>query len=324
MSTSRRQFALSVAALLTPCLSRAALPPTAQIIASFPPGGTVDFIARQLAEHLRGHLASTVVVDNKAGAGGRLAVAAIKQLPADGLNLMVNASGIVSLLPHTYKKLTYSPFEDIVPVSLTNRFEFGFAVGPAVPATVKTMVDYFAWVKANPGMDSFASPAAGSGPHFVGQLAGRAGGVELRAIQYRGTQPGLLDVLGGQIPAISTTLPDVVPTARTGKIRVLGTTGSARSRFLPEAPTFQEQGLKDLVYDAWYAVFVHGKTPVDVQQHISGLVRTALAAPALVRAFEAVALIPGGSTPAEVQRLARVDNERWGAVVKKLNFNPEE
>lgn len=324
MSISRRQFALSAAPLLAPSLGRAALPPTAQIIASFPAGGTVDFISRQLAEQLRGHLADTVIVDNKAGAGGRLAVAAIKQLPADGLNLMVNASGVVAMLPHTYKKLAYSPFEDIVPVSLTNRFEFGFAVGPAAPAKVKTMADYFAWVKAHPGMDSFASPAAGSPPHFVGQLAGRSGGVELRAIQYRGTQPGLLEVLGGQVPAISTTLPDLVPNARTGKIRVLGTTGSTRSRFLPEAPTFQEQGLKDLVYEDWYAVFVHGKTPVDVQRHISGLVRSALAAPALARAFEAVALTPGGCTPAEVQRLARVDNERWGVVVKQLNFNPEE
>ena len=141
-------------------------PEVAKIFVPFAAGGTLDQIARILSEQLRGDVADTLVVENKSGAAGRIAIDALRAAPACGTTLMIHAGGLQSLYPHTFKQLAYDPFVDVVPVSLTNRLEFGFAVGVGVSAEVRTLTDYIAWVKAEPKRSSFATPGSGTPLHF--------------------------------------------------------------------------------------------------------------------------------------------------------------
>src|SRR5476649_908599 len=144
---------------------------------------------------------------------------------------------MLAIYPHIYKKLSYDVFKDVTAVTLACDFEFGFAVGPAVPANIKNVADYLAWCKANPGQANFGSPAAGSVPHFIGVLLGQSAGVEMKHVPYRGSQPAMQDLLGGQLQAVSSPIGDAMPHIGGGKARLLGVSGAKRSRFVPDVPT---------------------------------------------------------------------------------------
>ncbi|MEN9329897.1 MAG: hypothetical protein RLZZ484_1085, partial [Pseudomonadota bacterium] len=174
-----------------------------KIITGFPPGGTSDSICRRVAEKMAPGYAKAAFVENKTGAGGQIAIQFVKTAPADGSVLLQTPMSMLGIYPHIYKKLNYDPLNDVMPVSLGCTFDFGFAVGPLVPATVKTVPEFLAWCKANPSLANFGSPAAGSVPHFIGALMGRSAEVDLRHVAFRGTQPAILDMIGGQIAAVS-------------------------------------------------------------------------------------------------------------------------
>src|SRR5690606_1771792 len=150
-----------------------------------------------------GKYAPSVVVENKTGAGGQIAVQTAIRATPDGSTFLATPMSMLGLYPHTYSKLPYDPVNDLMPVSLGCVFDFGFAVGPAVPESIKTVPESLAWCKASPSHANFVSPGAGSAPHFVGDLIGRTGGVPLQQIAFRGTRPAILDMIGGQIPAVS-------------------------------------------------------------------------------------------------------------------------
>lgn len=322
---NRRQFSVLSAAALAGNAAHAQTrrPELAKILAPYPAGGTFDMISRALAEAMRGDLAETVVVENKVGAAGRIAIDALRQAPADGLTLMANAAGVVTLFPYTFKQISYNPFTDIAMISLTNRLEFSYSVGPGVPAEVKTLKDYLAWVKANPLQANFGTPASGSPMHFIGQLLGRESGVELSAVQYRGGGPTLTDLMAGHVPAASMTVHDVIPQLGTGKIRMLATSGVTRNKLTPQVPTFAEQGFPSLTHQDWYGVFVHGKTPLDVQERLSAMVRKALATQPLMNTFSKLYIEPVAATPAECAKLLRENNAKWAGIVKSLGFEAE-
>ncbi|MBO9645497.1 MAG: twin-arginine translocation pathway signal protein, partial [Pseudacidovorax sp.] len=209
----------------------------AVIVTGFAAGGTSDTICRRVAQKLQPDYAKAVVVDNRTGAGGQIAINYIKARPADGTTMLQTPTSMLTIYPHIYKKLSYDPQTDLTPVSLGCVFDFGFAVGPAVPASVKNVADFLAWAKANPTGANFGSPAAGSTPHFVGVLIGKSAGVELKHVAYRGTQPAMLDLLGGNISAGSGPLGDITQHLSTGKVRILSVSGTKRNRFAPDVPT---------------------------------------------------------------------------------------
>lgn len=322
-TVSRRDFSLALAAIALPTMASAQNPNLARIIAPFPPGGATDMIARSLAEQLRGVLATTVVVDNKPGAGGRLAVNDVKMASPNGLTLMVSPGGILTLYPYTVKQLNYDPVTDLVPISTTNRIEFAWAVGPMVPPAVKNLKDYIAWVKAHPENDSFATTAPSAPMEFVGLLLGRAAGVPLRPVSYRGSAPAMSDTMGGQIAVVSSPLPDLTPHLKSGKLRVLATSGAVRSPYAPEAGTYAEQGYPQLMVEDWYGVFVRGNTPVALQHRLSEQVGKALGARPLADAFANLGLVPHATTVPETARLVQADLQRWGRMVKELGIEPQ-
>jgi tripartite-type tricarboxylate transporter receptor subunit TctC len=219
--TDRRNFLLGAAALGTlghplGALAQANLE-LARIICGFPPGGTSDAISRRIADKLRGGYATNVVVDNKPGAGGQIGVTTLRDSPADGSAMLLTPSSMLSIYPFVYKNLPYKPLEDVQPVSLACYFNHAFGVGPAVPESVKTVKDFLAWAKANPTKANYGSPGAGSMPHLIVGLLNKLTGSDLKHIPYRGSAPGIQDLLGGQISAMSSPIGDYLPYLKTGK-----------------------------------------------------------------------------------------------------------
>ncbi|MET3462158.1 Bug family tripartite tricarboxylate transporter substrate binding protein [Variovorax atrisoli] len=296
---------------------------TATIVTGFAAGGTSDTTCRRLATKLGGDYAKTVVVDNRTGAGGQIAVGYVKGRPADGSTILQTPTSILTIYPHIYKKLPYDPMVDITPVSLACIFDFGFAVGPAVPASVKTVPEFLTWAKANPAGANYGSPAAGSTPHFIGALLGKKGGVELKHAAYRGTQPAMLDLLGGNISAVSGPIGDITQHLPTGKVRILGVSGAKRSRFAPEVPTFGEQGLKDMAHSEWFAFFLPAKASPELVAKLNAAMKNALVQKDVIDGLGTFGLEAMSSTPAELTELLKKDTAKWGPIVKEVGFTAE-
>jgi tripartite-type tricarboxylate transporter receptor subunit TctC len=296
---------------------------TARIIVGFPAGGTADTMCRRLAERLQPGYAKSVIVENRTGAGAKLAVQAMKTLPADGSAMLLSPMSMLCIYPHTYKNLGYDPVADLTPVSLSTTFEFGFCVGPAVPASVRTLRDFLAWAKANPDKANFASPAAGSVPHFIGVLLGRAADATLTHVGYRGTGPAMLDLIGGQLAAVSSLIGDINAQMSSGRVRFLGVSGAQRSKFAPDVPTFAEQGFKDIVFGEWYAIYLPPGARPEVVRRLNAALVPALASPELAQAVSVMALEPASSTPAELQARIKAETERWGPIVRSIGFTAD-
>ncbi|WP_395318987.1 Bug family tripartite tricarboxylate transporter substrate binding protein [Variovorax sp. UC74_104] len=296
---------------------------TATIVTGFAAGGTSDTTCRRLATKLGGDYAKTVVVENRTGAGGQIAVGYVKSKPADGSTILQTPTSILTIYPHIYKKLPYDPMTDITPVSLACIFDFGFAVGPAVPASVKTVPEFLAWAKANPAGANYGSPAAGSTPHFIGALLGKKGEVELKHAAYRGTQPAMLDLLGGNISAVSGPIGDITQHLPTGKVRILGVSGAKRSRFAPDVPTFGEQGLKDMAHSEWFAFFLPAKASPELVAKLNASMKNALAQKDVIDGLGTFGLEAMSSTPAELTELLKKDTAKWAPIVKEVGFTAE-
>ena len=325
MSISRRVLLQSTVA--TPLL--AGLPrlagaqaafETVKIVTGFPPGGTSDTITRRVAAKLPASYAKATVVENRTGAGGQLAIQALRQMPNDGSVILQTPMSMLGIYPHIYKKLPYDPVADVVPCSLGATFDFGFAVGPAVPATVRNVEEFLAWCKANPMMANFGSPGAGAMPHFMGALIGKARGVDLKHVPYRGTQPAILEMIGGQIPAVSGPIGEFTQHVNAGKARLLAASGAQRSKFAPGTATLQEQGFKDMVFSEWFGFFLPGGASADVVSRANAALRVSLADKETVDGLELMGLESKSSTPAELAALLKADFEKWGPLVKAVGF----
>ncbi|MFZ9509653.1 MAG: Bug family tripartite tricarboxylate transporter substrate binding protein [Burkholderiaceae bacterium] len=296
---------------------------TLKIVTGFPPGGTSDTICRRVAERLAPGYARVAVVENKTGAGGQIAVQTVKAAPPDGSTVLQTPMSMLGVYPHIYKKLPYDPVADVLPVTLGCTFDFGFAVGPQVPASVRNVPEFLAWCKANPALANFGSPAAGSVPHFIGVLMGKQANVDLKHVPFRGTQPAILDMIGGQIAAVSGPIGEFTQHVVAGKCRLLAATGAKRSPFAPNTPTLVEQGLKDFAFEEWFGFYVPAKTPADVINRLNTAMRAALAAPETVNGLATMGLEARSSTPAELAARLKADTDRWGPLVKTIGFTAD-
>jgi tripartite-type tricarboxylate transporter receptor subunit TctC len=232
-------------------------------------------------------------------------------------------TSILTIYPHIYKKLPYDPAVDLTPVTLACVFDFGFAVGPAVPLTVKTVPEFLAWAKTDPLRANFGSPAAGSTPHFIGALMGKGAGLEMKHAAYRGTQPAMLDLLGGNISAVSGPIGDITQHLPTGKVRILGTSGAKRSRFAPDVPTFAEQGLPELTHSEWFAFFLPAKSTSDVVSRLNSAMKFALSQKDVIDGLATFGLEAMTSSPGELSDLIRKDTAKWAPIVKRIGFTAE-
>lgn len=296
-----------------------------KIVCGFPAGGTADITSRRIGDKMAGTAFSknAAIVENKPGAGGRIAVETVKAAAPDGATLLLTPYSCMSLYPSIYKKLSYDPFKDFVPVSIASYLTIGLAVGPLVPATVKTVKDYLAWAKANPKDAAYGSPAAGSTPHFTGALLGINTGTELRHVAYRGSVPGVTDVVGGQIASMFTPVGDFLANYKAGRLRILATSGPQRSQFTPDVPTFAESGFPELTFEEWFGFYMPAKTPVAVVNAANAAINAALKDKSVVDSLGVLALIAKGSTPAEMEKAQMDEFKRWEPLIKKIGFTAE-
>ena len=328
MST-RRQFIQSSAAL-------AALGPFAgsafaqaleavKFVNGFPAGGTADATSRRIGDKIGGSAYSrnAAVVENKPGAGGRIACEVVKAAPADGSTLLLTPYSCTAIYPHIYRTLSYEPFKDFVPVSIAAVMTHALTVGPMVPAGVKTVKEFLAWAKANPDKASYGSPAAGSTPHFLAALLGLNNGVELKHVPYRGSLPAVADMIGGQIAATSTPTGDALANHKAGKVRILATSGAKRTPFTPEVATYAEQGFPDLTTEEWFGFYAPARTPANVVANANAAINAALKDKTVIDSLALMGLVAQGSTPAEMDKSQKEENLRWGPLVKKVGFTAE-
>ena len=323
---SRRRFVRAAALGLLGCAAwpvalRAQGLELCKILCGFPAGGTVDVLARRVADKLRGGYAKAVIVENRPGAAGQIGVIALKDSPADGSTLLLTPSSMLSIYPYTYPKLQYR-LEDVAPVSVAAYINHGLAIGPAVPESVKTLKDFFAWSKANPDKATYGSPGAGSMPHLIGALLTKASGVDLRHIPYRGAQPGVQELLGGQIASFSGPSGDFIPHAKAGKLRVLAISGNERSSFLPGVPTLRELGYPITVRE-WYGFFLPGKAGSDAVRRAATHLQASLAQADVVESGRQLGLEVQSSSPQALAELLNADANEWRKLIKETGFTAE-
>jgi tripartite-type tricarboxylate transporter receptor subunit TctC len=318
----RRRFVTrtsTAAALATlPAWARAQAA-TLKLIVGFPPGATSDALTRVLAEHMAGTLKQPVVVENKAGAGGRIANELVKAAPADGTTLLMTPVATMGIFPHSYAgQLRYDPFADFVPVAHLTNFHVGLGVASAVPA--RTLAEYVAWVKADPVKNGFyGSAAPGSIPHFFGVMFARAAGITLTHVPYKGTAAAMQALAAGEVTALSTVAADIRTLVQGGRARLLAMGGDARDAAFPEVPTFREQGF-DLVAKPWYGFFAPARTPPAEVQRLAAAAMGAVADPATRKRLVDMGLEPTGQGPDVLAAALKADFERWGPVIRASGF----
>ena len=295
-----------------------------RVIVPFPAGGGTDVLARIVAEKLRGSYAPAVIVENRVGASGRTGVEAVKNAEPDGTTLLFTPDFLMTVYPHSFRKLGYDPIADFAPVAIVARSQLALAAGAAVPASVRTARDYVEWAKADRKNSFFATTSAGGTPHFVGVMLARAAGVELSPVHYKGGAPALQDLLGGQIPVSINPVGELLPYVKSGKIRVLATTGPQRSSFLPEVPTMVEAGYPDVVVQAWLGFLAPGRTPPDTVARLASAIEAAARAPDVTQNMEKFGMQSAPSGPAAFVSTLKADLQRWGPIVKASGFTAED
>ncbi|MDH6590642.1 tripartite-type tricarboxylate transporter receptor subunit TctC [Variovorax sp. TBS-050B] len=324
---SRRAFAqlalaVPLAGRLLPAAAQGGTAP-GRLLVGYPPGGTLDTTARQLVEAWR-RQGRSYMVDNRVGAAGRIASSLLKRERPDAGTLLCTQTSALTIYPHVYTRLMYDPAKDLQPVSPVVTATCALGVSGAVPASVKNLQDYLAWVRHAPAHASYASPAAGSVAHFLGYRLSEAAGLKLEHVGYRGSAPAMQDLIGGQIPAYFGFVADFLPYMAQGRIRILAVSGEKRSRFLPQVPTFAEQGFAAIRGAETYGIFAPPGTPEATLNALHASIERASRDPALVAAFEQVGLEPGTLAPRDYAALIEREREAWGPAVRASGFRFEE
>jgi len=320
----RRQFAARAAAALA---ATAAAPlvfaqqdRTVRILVGFPPGGSVDVVARVLAEKMRVSLGQNVIIDNKPGAAGRLALGELRRAAPDGHTLAFSPSGAMVIHPWLYPNLGYDPAKDFTPIALGSTFDFAVTAGPrAPPGDLKTVL---AWMKANPAKANYATSGAGTVPHFAGQLIAQAAGVPMTHVAYRGGAPAAQDLIGGQVPLMVDTASETIEHHRAGKVRILAVTGEQRSRALPDVPTLKEAGI-NVTADAFFGLYGPPGMQPELVARIDKSVADALRMPDVQEKIYSLGLVPAHAGPAELAAIQAAHLKRWEMPIKNSGFKAE-
>jgi tripartite-type tricarboxylate transporter receptor subunit TctC len=295
---------------------------TSKVLVGFQAGGGFDSIARIVADRLKGGLSGVVIVENKPGAAGRLAVEAVKNAQPDGATLLVTPSPVLTLAPHTAVKINFDPLRDLAVVARLASFDYGFAVSAATGIT--SLKQYIEAVRKNRQLGAYGTPGAGLTPHFVGMILSREAKLEMLHVPYKGTAPALQDVMGNQVPAVCATAPALVAAHRSGRIRVLATTGVRRNPDLSDVPTFAEAGFPSLTLEDWAVMAAPASTPKATIDRLNKLVLAALAEPKLQEQFRQQGFYPSGLSPDEAGMLLKSDYESWRGIVRQVGFRETE
>ena len=294
---------------------------TVRLVLPFPPGGGTDVVGRLLAQKLAPALGQQVIVENRAGAGGRIGAELVARSAPDGYTLLLAGSSIMATAPALYAKLPFDMPRDFAPVSLVAYTAYVLVAHPSVPATsVKQLV---ALAKSRPGRLTYASSGAGGAAHLAGELLSAMAGVKMVHVSYKGSSPGVFSVVAGETDLMfSNTLP-VLPQIKNGRLRVLGVTTSQRSALLPEVPTVAESGLKGFEVQQNYAVLAPAGTSREIvlrlNQEIGKAMRTEDARSRLFADGSEAKV----STPEELEKMITAEIAKWTKVIRQAGIREE-
>ena len=289
------------------------------IIVGYAPGGSTDRVARIVADKLQARLGVSVIVENKTGAGGRLAAQYAKAPPPGQNVLLVANPATMVVAPLVFKDNNYDPNKDFVAVSHVNDYEFAVAVGSAVP--VRELSHLIAWLRANPNQANFGVPATGSLPHFFALMMGEKANVKAQVIGYRGSAPLISDVIGGQVPVAVDTFDTQLPQHEGGKLRILAVSSAQRSPLAPSIPTFREAGL-DLVATGWNAFFAPASMPKQKVDLLAAAIHDVMKDPDTQRKFNDQKMNPVVATQAQTIAMLQKYKAQWAPVVQKSGYQP--
>ena len=328
MLTRRRFLSASIgtgmAGALPPFASRAqTVSKPARLLVGFPAGGSIDAVARLVVEHMKGY-APSMIVDNRPGAGGRMALDALKGSEPDGSVALITPGDQLTLFPHIYSRLGYKPLEDFAPVSTVCSVQFLLTIGPMVPQQVTTLADFIAWCRQNPKLATYGTAGAGTRPHFLGTALARAANFEFVHLPYKGNPPAIQDMLGSHVAANISTIGNTLSHVQSGALRALATTAPSRSSALPNVPTFREAGYPAVEAVEWFGVLVPARTPAAVIAALHSSVRGALATAEVKAGLTKLSLEVTESTPAAFAQLIKADTQRSAEAVKASGFKPLE
>ena len=290
-------------------------------IVPFPPGGAMDVMARALAEKSSKSLGQAVVIENKPGAGGNIGADFVARSDADGYTMMITSIGMATN-KYLYPKLSYDPVKDFSPVSL-------IAIVPNVLVTnatqpnVKTVSDVIANAKAQPGKLTYASAGNGSSIHLAGEVFTSMAKIDMQHIPYKGSNPAVTDLLGGQVNYMFDSITSAKPHIDSGKLRPIGITTSKRSKALPNVPTIAESGLPGYEVTPWFAVFVPAATPKPIVNKLNAALLDALKSPEIKAKFDGIGAEPLGTSPDELASYLNKEIERWGKVISTNNIKSD-
>jgi tripartite-type tricarboxylate transporter receptor subunit TctC len=291
-----------------------------RLLVGFPPGGGMDAAGRIVASRLSELWGQQVVIENKPGAGSTIALDTAAHAVPDGYTILISAGG-----PATFAflfPLGFDPARDLVPLSLVGRFPNMMVVPISSPW--KSLKDFIADAKANPGKLTWASPGIGTTPHLAGELFKRTAGIEMTHVPYRGVAAGAMsDLLAGRLDAMFNTTGSLLQAARSGQVRALGVTSGERFATAPEIPTFAESGVPDYRVESFYGLWTSARTPPEIMRKMNAGMVAVLAEPAVKAKFEVLGVIAGGSTPDELGAKALADTQLWGPIIKAANIRGE-
>ena len=286
-----------------------------KVIVCLPAGGGVDTVTRLVTDRMR--LGQPIVIENKGGQGGNLGAEAVYNSDPDGYTLLASQPAPITTNPLLYKSMAFDP-KNFVPVVMMTAIPNTVLVRADFPA--KTIAEFIAYVKANPGKINYASQGNGTTSHLTAEMFAQAVGSKLNHVPYRGTAPAVNDLAGGHVDIMFNELASSLQLMRAGKARILAVTTAQRVPQLPDVPTLQEAGLAGFVSDTWNAISAPPKTPAAIVAKVNAAVNAALATPALKSHFDEMGLQPVGGTPDDMARIVKADTERWGKVIRAANI----
>ena len=295
---------------------------TIRFLVPYPPGGPTDLMARLLQPELQTRLGATVIVENKAGAGGNLGTAEVaRQAPADGYTLLLAASGPMAVNPTLFKSLPFDPQADLAPVIQISSFPLVLEVHPSVSA--RTLKEFMAQAKANPAGFSYASAGNGTPQHLAGEIYSRVSGVDLTHIPYRGAGPALVDLVGGHVKVMFDIIASSQQHIAAGKLIPIAITASKRSSNLPDVPTMAEAGLPNFEITAWHGIAVRSGTPAPVIAKLNSVLNQIFKEPAFRKKWEQLGTPAVGGTPDEFAALIRSESVRLGRIIRESGVTPD-
>ncbi|MGO4812737.1 Bug family tripartite tricarboxylate transporter substrate binding protein [Cupriavidus sp. 2MCAB6] len=306
---------LATLGLVQPALAEAAYPAKViRLVVPFPPGGSTDTLARLLAEQLKEELGQSVVVENKAGAGGNIGGDAVAKAAPDGYTLLLAAAGATVINPSLYPRMSYDPVRDLAPVTMLAREHNLMVVNPSIPAL--NLKEFIAYAKTRPGTLSFGSPGNGSPAQLAGELLNQSAGIKLQHVPYKGSGPAVADLIAGHITMMIDNMPALLPYVQSGRLRALAVASDKRASALPDVPTMEEAGLKGYVVTAWKGLMAPAGTPRPIIARLHDATAKILARPQMRKRLVDLGAEPVGNTPEQFAAQIRSDTAWWAALVK--------